>query len=139
MLGQIEVMMANRPTIQRGVTATAGNVTISEVDPESTIVISNSKGSAGYVAARGNVNFNSSTRFKGTVNELYGPVPYELQVGISGGLVKQTTDGLIVYLEGSPSITGGTTDLTTKQYSAKLVDSTTIYCDGPVEWQVISY
>lgn len=39
----------------------------------------------------------------------------------------------------SGSITGGSTSLTAKQYSAYIVNATTIYADGPVEWQVIEY
>jgi hypothetical protein len=39
----------------------------------------------------------------------------------------------------SGTISGGTTNLTTKQYSAVLTSATTLTCDGPVEWQVVEY
>ena len=47
-------------SIQRGITAGAGNVTISAVDPNKTVVFSKSKGSAGYVAARGTISLTPS-------------------------------------------------------------------------------
>lgn len=104
--------------IQRGVTVGAGSVTINPVDVNKTVVLSKSKGSAGYVAARGQ-----------------GTVSFKLPFGLSA------TYGLNDYETQSSTFTlsGGSTDLTTKQYSARLVDSTTISCDGPVEWQVIEF
>ena len=37
------------------------------------------------------------------------------------------------------SLSGGTTDLTVKEYSARLISPTQLECDGPVEWQVIEF
>ena len=39
----------------------------------------------------------------------------------------------------SGSLSGGYTDLTTNQYSAKLISATQLQTDGAVEWQVIEY
>lgn len=104
-------------SIQRGVTAGAGSVTINPVDVNKTVVLSKSKGSAGYVAARG--DFIVDGYYRSTV---------------AGSLDSDVSKGFrLGYL------TGGSTDLTTKEYSAKLVNSTTLSCDGPVEWQVIEY
>lgn len=110
---------AGNVSVQRGITAGAGNVTISVVNISKTIVLSKSKGSAGYVAARGSISLSPS-----------GGTP------LGGGEFGTTSGSFPTY---SGSLTGGTTDLTTKEYSARLVDSTTIYCDGPVEWEVMSF
>lgn len=109
-------------SIQRGVTAGAGSVTINPVDVNKTVVLSKSKGSAGYVAARGSgsITFN-----------LYRAGYKPDGVGNSEGANRDQT--------ASFSLSGGSTDLTTKQYSATLIDSTTLNCDGPVEWQVIEF
>lgn len=85
------------------------------------MVLSVSKGSAGYVAARGTVNLSPTTMF-----------------GDSGGTYG-TKYGDTRGADYTGSISGGTTDLTVKEYSAKLVNATTLSCDGPVEWQVIEY
>lgn len=43
-----------------------------------------------------------------------------------------------VYQSGSMT-PNGTTNLTTRQYSARLTSETTLQCDGAVEWQLIEY
>lgn len=86
------------------------------------IVLSVSKGSSGYVAARGNVSLTPSPAYFGGSNgSPTGNSDYSRGVSYSG------------------SITGGTTDLTVKEYSARLTSPTTLVCDGPVEWQVIEF
>jgi hypothetical protein len=107
--------------VQSGITAGAGNVTINSVDTTKAVVLSASKGSAGTVAATGNITLTPSG---GSVASPGDPYQY---VG-SGSFPTY-----------SGSMSGGTTNLTVKVYSAKLVNPTTIYCDGPVEWQVIEY
>lgn len=99
-------------SVQRGVVAAAGNISIQTVNPDKAVVLSVSKGSAGTVATNSYINT--------TVDTNSGIWP-----GASKGVTLQ--------------LTGGTTNLTTKQYSAKLVNATTLSCDGPVEWQVIEY
>ncbi|MFX4261050.1 hypothetical protein ACOBQJ_02490 [Pelotomaculum propionicicum] len=108
-------------SIQRGTSAGAGNVTITAVNTAKTMVLSASKGSAGYVAARGSVSLTPSG---GNI------------LGYAEDGSGQSSGGFPTY---SGSITGGSTDLTVKVYSAKLLNSTTIYCDGACEWQVIEY
>ena len=110
-------------SIQRGITAGAGNVTISAVDPNKTVVFSKSKGSDGYVAARGNITLTPSSD---------RPASYHGDEYPWCGYTN-------CYPNYSGSISGGTTDLTVKEYSAKLINATTISCDGPVEWQVVEY
>lgn len=107
-------------SIQSGTTAGAGNVTINAVNTAKAMVLSASKGSAGTVAATGTITTNN-------VKYYY----YDEYAG--GPLSTSSTYSL------TSTLSGGTTNLTAKVYSAKLVNSTTIYCDGPVEWQVIEF
>jgi hypothetical protein len=109
-------------SIQRGVTVSASTITINEVNPNKTVVLSKSKGSAGYVAATGNISLTPSGG-KTTFFEEYGP----------SGLVSGSFPSY------SGSISGGSTNLTVKEFSAKLVNSTSLSCDGPVEWQVVEF
>jgi hypothetical protein len=108
---------------QHGVAAGAGSITINAVNVNKAVVISRSKGSAGTVAATGSISLSPS-----------GPGP------ASSGTVSpcpwNSTAGTESY---SGSISGGTTNLTVKEYSAVLTNSTTITVDGPCEWQVINF
>lgn len=107
--------------IQRGTTAASGTVTITAVNMAKATIKSNSKGSAGTVAATGNISLTPSG---GNTASSGG-----------GGAVDST--GSFPSYNGS--ISGGTTNLTAKVYSAVLTNSTTITCDGPVEWEVKEY
>lgn len=110
--------------VQRGTTSGATTVTIDAVDMSKAVVLSVSKGSAGYVAARGSITLHS-----------------DIENGTSSTPVKNNSSSNInkALPDYNGSITGGTTDLTTKQYSAKLISATQLQTDGPVEWQVIEY
>ena len=130
MINTINTSITNKSVIksvQRGVTSVSGNITISSVNINKTLVISTSKGSFGYVASRGVLSsFNVPT------NSGYAPYNDSNNAMWGEHAINLTSSA-------SPSISGGTTDLTTKQYSAKLVNSTTLSCDGAVEWQVIEF
>ena len=107
--------------VQRGVFASAGSVTITAVNTSKSFIISVSKGSAGYVAARGTISLT--------------PSGGDITMPANSSGVTYVRDGSFPSYSGA--ITGGTTDLTTKAYSAVLTNSTTITADGPCEWQVI--
>lgn len=109
--------------VQRGVTAGSGNITISAVDMNKTVVFSKSKGSAGYVAARGDIAGNVTDTHWG-ITSSYASAPRN----------DNKNDSSL-----SATISGGATNLTVKEYSARLTSATTIACDGPVEWQVVEY
>lgn len=110
-------------SVQRGVATAAGTVSITQVNAAKALVFSNSKGSAGYVAARGTV---SLTPFGGktcceisTLDTRPGPGSFPTYSG---------------------AITGGTTDLTVRVYSAVLASNgLSLTCDGPCEWQVVEF
>ena len=119
-------------SIQSGVySGSGGTITITAVDTSKSVISTVSKSSAGTVASSGSVS--------GT---------------LSPSVASQNLQGMGVYTTsnqyqkaafsfpsytGTRSISGGTTSLTTKQYSAVITNSTTITADGPCEWQVIEY
>jgi hypothetical protein len=118
-------------SVQSGTTAGAGNITINAVNTSKTVVLSKSKGSAGTVAATGSVTVGYWTNYYSvTYGQGYTDYPVSGSGSTSYRYIGPTLTG---------SISGGSTDLTTKQYSAKLTASNNIYCDGPVEWQVIEF
>jgi hypothetical protein len=106
-------------SVQRGVTTEGLTVTISSVNVGKSFVISVSKGSGGYVAARGALALQSKVYSSGTA---LGDTP-------PGSVVSSSTG----------QITGGSTDLTVREYSARLTGASSLVCDGPVEWQVVEY
>lgn len=121
--------------IQRGTATVAGTITIEEVVMEKTMVLSVSKGSAGYVAARGTLTTASYTVSGQTSNE----IPYN-----SGShSAEQDYERAISFTATVPqhtgTLSGGTTDLYVKEYSAVLTSPTTLECDGACEWQVIEF
>lgn len=136
-------LKSNVKSVQRGIYSGAGGtITIAAVNASKSIIFSKSKSSAGYVAATGTASgsLNYGT-FGGSQYTVYptggynygGPQP----AGTAGN--SSTTVGYVNAPSVSTSLSGGSTSLTTKQYSAVLTNSTTITCDGPVEWQVIEY
>lgn len=109
-------------SIQRGTAASSGDVTITPVNTNKTKVNSFSKGSAGYVAGRGDVTLAPAS-----------------SVGIKS---RNTYDYLGVdcsWPNYSGAFSGGTTDLTAAVYGAILKDATTITCSGACEWEVVEY
>jgi hypothetical protein len=99
-------------SVQRGTATAAGTTAINAVNTAKTVVISNSKGSAGSVAVSGSFRYLSS----------------------SNSFVPNSGSGGSLW-----SMINSTTDLTVKVYSAVLTNATTLTCDGPVEWQVVEY
>lgn len=122
--------------VQRGTATAAGTITIEEVNMDKTVVYSVSKGSDGYVAARGklttaskSMSYTSAYAYNSGSTSSQAPRGYETAT--------ESLSATIPALTGT--LSGGTTDLTVKEYSAVLTDSTTLTCDGPCEWQVIEY
>lgn len=151
-------------SIQRGVASSAGDITISAVDTSKTMVRSFSTGSAGSVAARGTVasaSFSGNTGTASTSLTLYGSTfnPYygygpTVAIGLSGpapqqGLLARTDVSSYVTGNinarslsgnvGSSSISGGTTDLTSKEFGVYLTNSTTLTATGACRWEVIEF
>jgi hypothetical protein len=115
-------------SVQRGLASAAGNITISAVNPAKTIINSFSTSSAGTVATTGSIT--------GTLNPSGGNVSGQ-SAAVSGNGGNQT--GSFASYPVSLSISGGSTDLTTAQYGAYLVDATTIATTGPCRYEVIEF
>jgi hypothetical protein len=113
--------------VQQGVTVAAATITISAVNLTNAVVISYSKGSAGSVAVSGSVSLSSQFG----VNNGQG-----VRAVASTGSRATTTASMPNY---NGTVSGGTTNIMTSLYSAQLTNATTLVCDGPVQWQVISY
>lgn len=109
-------------SIQKGKTTSAQTVTINRVDTTRSIVLSVSKGSAGYVATKS--SFNGTMNVNGNNSSYIASI-----IGTRAGNWS---------MNGTMNGDNGT-DLTVKQYSATLTSPTILYCDGPVEWQVIEF
>ena len=111
-------------SIQRGSTASAGNVTISSIDVSKSFINSFSNGSAGSIAT------NSST--SGT---------YTPQGGNFGQYSQSYNPGSGSWpnLIGTRSFSGGSTSLTSSSYGAYIIDSTTISLTGACRWEVVEY
>lgn len=109
--------------VYRGTTTGAQTVELpAAVNMNKSFIYSVSKGSAGYVAARGSINLSPSG---GNTS------------GYAGSAQASSRTGNFPTYNGS--ISGGSTDLTVKEYSARLIDETHIQTDGAVEWQLIEY
>lgn len=133
-------------SVQSGVFGAAGSASITSVNTTKAIIHCVSKGSAGTVAASGTV---SSHVIQGFLDTNYsqghgirlegsggGPANWSVQVIQSGGVSSASNSGLTAT---AASISGGTTNLTVKQYSAVITNATTVTADGPCEWQVVEY
>jgi hypothetical protein len=149
------IVKNSAPRVQRGVVSSSSAiiVTIAPVDTSKAFVISVSKGSAGYAAARGTIPAAeisgdiAQTNVSGTITGAYAAnaltnyngydhfaaVTRTLTLTETGAIAATSIDGTVAAAE----ITGGTTNLTVREYSARLLNSTQLYCDGPVEWQLI--
>lgn len=132
-------------SVQRGVTTAAGTITIGEVNVGKSVLFSVSKGSAGTVAARGTVDISKANVSLTTTPLLTGSASFGdeyIRTSSSGSSsnstgIAWTSSGNVAAHTGT--LSGGETNLTAKAYSAVLVDSKTIKCDGPVEWQLVEY
>lgn len=110
-------------SIQRGSTASAGNVTISAVNTSKSFVISFSTGAAGTVA------INSSE--SGTLTPNGGSCASQGNGSNSGGSWPTYS--------GSRSLSGGSTSLYSAEYGAHLTNSTTLTTTGSCRWEIVEY
>lgn len=157
---------ANSPikSIQRGVTTAATTITVDAVNMNKAVVMSVSKSSegqvraSGYISTSGNIISSMTIGANGTVNgmgKIGGGKNSNYSIGGdyngNGGLLtfyNSLGNGLYttrdapmpaVITQSGNMNPSGTTNLTTRQYSAHLTSETTLECDGAVEWQLIEY
>ena len=111
-------------SVQRGSTASAGNVTIS------TINISKSFVNSFSVASTGSIGTNSST--SGTLTPSGG------NVSVSSPSFNPAGGSFPNYV-GTRSYSGGSTSLTSASFGAYIANSTTITTTGACRWEVVEY
>jgi hypothetical protein len=111
-------------SVQRGSTASAGNVTISAIDTSKSFVNSFSTGSAGSVQTNSNTagTYTPSGGNIGQYSQSFNP-----------------SSGSYPNLIGTRNFSGGSTSLTSAAYGAYIVDSTTITVSGACRWEVVEY
>lgn len=112
--------------VQRGIAASAGNITITGVDTTKAFVTFVSQGAAGTVAT----NSTSTPTFNptgGTV-AVFG----NNNLGTQGGQSPWSLSGTI-------TMSGGTMDATTKQMGVYLSNSTTLVATGACRWEVVEF
>jgi hypothetical protein len=111
--------------VQRGQAVSAGSITITAVDTTKTFVRSFSEGAAGTVAT------NSSAT--GTLNPSGG------STAAPGGGVQINAGGGFPSYSGTRTLSGGSTDATTKQMGVYLSNSTTLVATGACRYEVVEF
>lgn len=111
-------------SVQRGSTASAGNVTISSIDISKSFINSFSTSSSGSVGT------NSST--SGTLTPSGG------NVSVSSPSFNPAGGSFPNYV-GTRSYSGGSTSLTSASFGAYISNSTTITTTGACRWEVVEY
>lgn len=113
-------------SIQRGVSTSAGNTTISSVDLSKSFVMSYSDGSAGVIGIEGTES--------GTLSPTGGSI-----IGSGGGNAASGGGSMPTYA-GTRSVTGGVgPTVYVKEYGAYLANSTTLTTTGACRWEVVEY
>jgi len=113
-------------SIQRGSTASAGNISISSVDTNKSFVRSFSTGSAGSVQLAGDET--------GTLSPSGGGI-----VGPGGGGGAVAGGGSFANYSGTRFFSGGSTSITVQEYGVYITNSTTITATGACRWEVVEY
>ena len=111
-------------SVQRGSTASAGNVTISQINTAKSFINSFSTSSSGSVGT------NSST--SGTLTPSGG------NVSVSSPSFNPAGGSFPNYV-GTRSYSGGSTSLTSASFGAYIANSTTITTTGACRWEVVEY
>jgi hypothetical protein len=137
-------------SVQRGVAASAGNVTITAVDIAKTLVNSFSTSSTGTVAASGalsaatgtasafNVGARSGSVGNGPINSRYSSshVPsfgsYNVNLNAAAGNAQNISLN-------ATNLSGGTTNLIAGVNGAYLTTSTNLAVTGPCRYEVVEY
>lgn len=147
-------------SIQRGLAASAGDITITAVNTAKTIVNSFSTASAGTVAATGTISSATGTTggSSGSASSQSGSVNTFVQTWPAQGVLNQggaryspaisfgsnmNAQNISLNAENislnSTSISGGSNNLVSAVYGAYLVNSTTITVTGACRYEVIEY
>jgi hypothetical protein len=145
-------------SIQRGVAASAGNITITAVDTTKTTVRSFSTGASGTVQATGTLGGTST--FPNNVVAGNGTIPTNAASDLNGLAYASGYAPASRYSPGynytysyavngvtqntrtiahAGTLSGGTTDLTAAKFGVYLSNSTTLVATGPCRYEVIEF
>ena len=113
-------------SIQRGSSASAGNVTVSSIDVSKSFIRSYSTGSAGSVGVNGSES--------GTLS----PTGFYNFGGVGGGNAS-SGGGSFPNYDGTRSTGAGGTSITVSEYGAYISNSTTITTTGACRWELVEY
>jgi len=111
-------------SVQRGEALASGNITITSVDTTKTFVRSFSTSSSGAVALSGDES--------GTLTPSGGEVAAQSNATTTAAGTKPD------YI-GTRTLSGGTTDLTTKLFGVYLLNATTLTATGPCRYEVVEF
>jgi len=111
-------------SVQRGLAAASGNITITSVDISKSFVNSFS------VSSTGSIGTDSST--SGTLTPSGG------NVSVSSPSFNPSGGSFPNYV-GTRSYSGGSTSLTSSSFGAYIANSTTITTTGACRWEVVEY
>jgi len=146
-------------SIQRGIAASAGNITISSVDTTKTICNSFSTSSSGTVAATGALSGATGTAsaqsgstgttsgtnrwtnttnqgFAITVNDARYQSVYTGAINMNAGALNTNAQNISL---NTTNLSGGTNNLVSAVFGVHLINSTTITATGPCRYEVIEY
>jgi hypothetical protein len=147
-------------SIQRGIAASAGNITITSVDTTKTICNSFSTSSSGTVAASGALSAPTGTASAqsgstGTQSGAYGPFVLagaaiyhspgagsryqgatNMPLNLNAGSMNVNAQNISL---NATNLSGGTTNLVSAVFGVHLINSTTITATGPCRYEVIEY
>lgn len=112
-------------SIQRGLAATSGTVTISQIDINKSFVISRSVSSSGTIGITGTET--------GTLSPTGGSV-----VGTGGGNAVSGGGSFATY-SGTRTVSAGATSITLAEFGARITSSTTLTTTGACRWEVVEY
>ena len=126
-------------SVQRGQAVSSGNITITSVDTAKTFVRSISEGASGTVATDSTVSsYNISVPEHG-ISDYYNNSTLQF----NSGTAKNTSAKLNAFAHtstaASAAISGGTTNLYTKEYGVYLSNSTTLVATGACRWEVVEF
>ena len=135
-------------SVQRGQAVSSGNIAITSVDTTKTFVRSISEGASGTVATNSTYAAYNLTTAQQILRNAGGGA------GSGGNAYNQVTGGSSAisigtmttgFIESSTitgatsAMSGGTTNLYTKEYGVYLSDSTTLVATGACRWEVVEF
>jgi hypothetical protein len=124
-------------SVQRGVAATSGSITISSVDTTKTQVTSFSTAASGTVAATGAISAaNGSVPTAGNANQINNGSRYTPATFTAGQNFNSVSRAISL---NATNLSGGSTNLVSAVNGVYLSNATTLVASGACRYEVIEY